>query len=163
MASNKDDSDLYGDLYGDEELIVPLDDENSPVTEKAPTSPLTDYASSTAATKPSSSTTSPSATTQASASSVSGSASLPAKPQTAAPGTVSGGGAGSGDSSLSYSAQVAKQFSAYQQTPSQERIQLPPLPDPNAGGSAIETHMGAFKRGAAGDRPLRPSEMKDEG
>lgn len=30
MASNKDDSDLYGDLYGDEELIVPLDDENSP-------------------------------------------------------------------------------------------------------------------------------------
>lgn len=80
--------------------------------------------------------------------------SLPAKPQS------------SKNDPMSYSAQVAKQFSAYQQTPSQERIQKPPLPLPpnpsaQGGPSAIATHEGPTDSHA--DRPIRPSEMKDEG
>jgi hypothetical protein len=72
---------------------------------------------------------------------------------------------------MSYSAQIARQFSAYHQTPSQERqqrteIPLPANPNPNAapasaGPSAIATHETATR--ANPDRPIRPSEMKDEG
>ncbi|KAH7924443.1 hypothetical protein BV22DRAFT_1013257, partial [Leucogyrophana mollusca] len=79
--------------------------------------------------------------------------SLPAKPQPADAG------------SLSYSAQIARQFSAYQQTPSQERQPRPALPlpaNPQAGPSAIATHEGPPDRSSQ-ERPIRPSEMKDEG
>lgn len=76
---------------------------------------------------------------------------LPAKPPT-----------GTDALSLSYSAQVAKQFSVYQQTPSQERQQRPANMGavPQAGPSAIATHETDRSRQ---DRPIRPSEMKDEG
>ncbi|KAG2035476.1 hypothetical protein BDR03DRAFT_522617 [Suillus americanus] len=131
------DSDLYGDLY-DDEFTVPLDDEASPTTE---TPPQADKNPEPVKMENSTSPTSAS--------------SLPAKPQSS-----------KSDYALSYSAQVAKQFSAYQQTPSQERIQKPPLPlppnpSPQGGPSAIATHEGPTDNHA--DRPIRPSEMKDEG
>lgn len=65
--------------------------------------------------------------------------------------------------SLSYSAQVAQQFSAYRQTPSQERqqriengrfVDLTPTGGPSGPPGA---------NAARPDRPIRPSEMKDEG
>ncbi|THH16285.1 hypothetical protein EW146_g4325 [Bondarzewia mesenterica] len=65
--------------------------------------------------------------------------------------------------SLSYSAQVAQQFSSYRQTPSQERqqrfengrfVDLTPSGGPSGAPGA---------NGARPDRPIRPSEMKDEG
>ena len=52
--------------------------------------------------------------------------------------------------SLSYSAQVAQQFSTYRQTPSQERQQRNIESGPSGSQGRI-------------DRPIRPSEMKDEG
>ncbi|KAN0079990.1 hypothetical protein V8E55_009556 [Tylopilus felleus] len=141
MSSEKKentDSDLYGDLY-DDEFTVPLDDEyQSPVE---PPSSTPD--------KPSESTTTiPSTNVKTEPS---GTGTLPAKPAT----TESAG--------LSYSAQVAKQFSVYQQTPSQERQQrTAPPTSPQPGPSAIATHEGPTDRNAQG-RPIRPSEMKDEG
>ena len=69
-------------------------------------------------------------------------------------------------SSLSYSAQIAKQFSSYSQTPSQERQQRPTVSqissyESRTQNSALSaTPMSA---GGAGDRPIRPSDMKDEG
>ncbi|KAF8553628.1 hypothetical protein OG21DRAFT_1208810 [Imleria badia] len=140
----KEDSDLYGDLY-DDEFTVPLDDEYQSPVEPAPSSTLD---------KPSESTT-PTTTTTAPAVNVraepSGTGTLPAKPAT------------TDSSGLSYSAQVAKQFSAYQQTPSQERQQRTALlTNPQPGPSAIATHEGPADRNSQG-RPIRPSEMKDEG
>ncbi|KIJ60450.1 hypothetical protein HYDPIDRAFT_117158 [Hydnomerulius pinastri MD-312] len=141
MSSTKKenpDSDLYGDLY-DDEFTVPLDDDfQSPVE---PTS-------STTHNKPEETTTTNTTTNIKSESS--GTGSLPAKPPTA------------DSSAMSYSAQVARQFSAYQQTPSQERQQRALPPNPQAGPSAIATHEGPPDRGNQ-DRPIRPSEMKDEG
>lgn len=72
---------------------------------------------------------------------------------------------------LSYSAQIAQQFQSYNQTPSQERQQRAAIPLPAnpkmqqpAGTSAIATHdTTATARGVGQDRPVRPSEMKDEG
>ncbi|KAF7964721.1 hypothetical protein HWV62_3661 [Athelia sp. TMB] len=71
---------------------------------------------------------------------------------------------------MSYSAQIARQFSSYNQTSSQERqqrteIPLPANPKAQPGTSAIATHdTTSTTRSAAGqDRPIRPSEMKDEG
>ncbi|KAG6370719.1 hypothetical protein JVT61DRAFT_11105 [Boletus reticuloceps] len=132
---------LVNDLY-DDGFTVPLDDEYQSPVEPAPSSTPD---------KPSESTP----TTVTSPTNVkaepSGTGTLPAKPAT--PESLG----------LSYSAQVAKQFSAYQQTPSQERQQrtaLPPIPQP--GPSAIATHEGSADRNAQG-RPIRPSEMKDEG
>ncbi|KAI9068821.1 hypothetical protein FKP32DRAFT_1560872 [Trametes sanguinea] len=65
-------------------------------------------------------------------------------------------------SELSYSAQVAQQFSAYKQTPAQERQQY--QPSSSASGSKAN---GAGQSDAAydenGRRVKRPSEMKDEG
>ncbi|KAI9571855.1 hypothetical protein HD554DRAFT_2070013 [Boletus coccyginus] len=138
------DSDLYGDLY-DDEFTVPLDDEYQSPVEPASSSTLDESSESPP-------------TTNTSASNVktepaepSGAGTLPAKPTASDP------------SGLSYSAQVAKQFSAYQQTPSQERQQrTASSTSPQAGPSAIATHEGPADRNAQG-RPIRPSEMKDEG
>ncbi|KAI0776808.1 hypothetical protein BD413DRAFT_468870 [Trametes elegans] len=64
-------------------------------------------------------------------------------------------------SELSYSAQVAQQFSAYKQTPAQERQQY-----------QVSLSTSGSKTNGAGDgsvldehgrRAVRPSEMKDEG
>lgn len=129
---------LHGiDLY-DDEFTVPLDEEASPTTQ----APLkVDKA--------------PNHVKMETSTSGGPSSSLPAKPHSVP-----------SDHSLSYSAQVAQQFSAYQQTPSQERIQKPPLslpsnPSAQGGPSAITTHEGPTDSHA--DRPIRPSEMKDEG
>lgn len=75
-----------------------------------------------------------------------GFSSLPPKPTT--------------DGSLSYSAQIAKQFSSYQQTPSQERRQR------DDAGFTGQTSGNTPATGTHEDRtnrPVRPSEMKDEG
>lgn len=86
---------------------------------------------------------------------------LPPKPAVAPP------------SSLSYSAQVAKQFSVYQQTPSQERQQrreIPLPPNPRANASAPRPAAAAAEaRPAAPANPgdtvfgKKPSEMHDSG
>ncbi|KAH0834019.1 hypothetical protein J3R83DRAFT_11255 [Lanmaoa asiatica] len=127
-------------LY-DDEFTVPLDDEYQSPVEPAPSSTLDNPPEST-----------PTTTTSITngKSEPSGADTLPAKPAT----TESSG--------LSYSAQVAKQFSAYQQTPSQERQQRSALTNPQAGPSAIATHEGSADRNSQ-ERPIRPSEMKDEG
>lgn len=79
--------------------------------------------------------------------------------------------------SLSYSAQIAKQFSAYQQTPSQERQQrqqrssislgpTTPISPSDSAPSAIasyESRTENDKPFIPQERPIRPSEMKDEG
>ncbi|KAF8840319.1 hypothetical protein BDN67DRAFT_1011582 [Paxillus ammoniavirescens] len=137
------DSDLYGDLY-DDEFTVPLDDEYQSPVETTGSPTLDNLSESTSA------ATTPTTTTNVK-SEPSGTVSLPAKPAAAE------------SLGLSYSAQVAKQFSAYQQTPSQERQQRSAFPaNPQAGPSAIATHEGPHDRGHQ-DRPIRPSEMKDEG
>ncbi|KAI0830167.1 hypothetical protein BC628DRAFT_983432 [Trametes gibbosa] len=61
-------------------------------------------------------------------------------------------------SELSYSAQVAQQFSAYKQTPAQERQQYQAS---NASGS--KANGAADLPPDDGRRAVRPSEMKDEG
>ncbi|KAH9040885.1 hypothetical protein EDB83DRAFT_2205832, partial [Lactarius deliciosus] len=82
---------------------------------------------------------------------------LPPKPASAS---------GSGGVPLSYSAQVAEQFSSsYRQTPSQERgrldaarlaqFQVNQTGAPSSGATSPTTDAQA--------RPIRPSEMKDEG
>jgi len=91
--------------------------------------------------------------------------SLPAKPGTSTEASAE-------QSQMSYSAQIARQFSAYHQTPSQERQQRTEIPlptNPNAHASigsavptAIATHESSANR-VNSDRPIRPSEMKDEG
>jgi hypothetical protein len=85
---------------------------------------------------------------------------LPPKP------TSAGGGGGGGGGSLSYSAQVAEQFSsAYRQTPSQERGRLDA-----ARLAQFQVNQTGAPSGSTGPgspdgqaRPIRPSEMKDEG
>ncbi|KAF9219340.1 hypothetical protein BS17DRAFT_654703, partial [Gyrodon lividus] len=98
---------IYTDLY-DDEFTVPLDDEyQSPVEE-------TNASTFDKLSEPTSATTTPATDFKSESS---GTGSLPAKPAvTESPGL------------LSYSAQVAKQFSAYQQTPSQERQQRSAFP-----------------------------------
>lgn len=59
---------------------------------------------------------------------------------------------------LSYSAQVAKQFSAYKQTPAQERQQYQVSPATRTNG-----HANGEGEDDQGRRAVRPSEMKDEG
>ncbi|KAH7911795.1 hnRNP A1-gamma isoform [Hygrophoropsis aurantiaca] len=133
----ENDSDLYGDLY-DDEFLTPLEEEYSRTDAAVKEEPQVAEASeSKTPPKPIPSIAS----------------SLPAKPQSA---DVGG---------MSYSAQIARQFSAYQQTPSQERQPRSAIPvstNSQAGSSAIETHEGPADRSSQ-ERPVRPSEMKDEG
>lgn len=92
--------------------------------------------------------------------------SLPAKPSTTS------AEASTEQSQMSYSAQIARQFSAYHQTPSQERQQRAEIPLPNnpnahvsagsAGPTAITTHESSAPHVSSG-RVVRPSEMKEEG
>lgn len=65
---------------------------------------------------------------------------------------------------MSYSAQVAKQFSAYKQTPAQERqqrAQATPLTTSKIPTAGADTEVPSSE--AARARPTRVSEMKDEG
>ena len=144
------------DLYGedDHEFVVPLQDgEDEQESHQAP--PVRKHEDKSAAMSEANSPQ----TFSASASKTD--AHLPAKP----------GPTSNSSEQMSYSAQIARQFSAYHQTPSQERqqrseIPLPANPNPHAvsslGSSAIATHEGSAAR-ANPDRPIRPSEMKDEG
>ncbi|KAL4063960.1 hypothetical protein V8B97DRAFT_1430915 [Scleroderma yunnanense] len=159
MKKENSDSDLYGDLY-DDEFTIPLEDDVQSPIESAEDSHAQDDQqpqSSSEMAAPGQETGTPDNNNNPS---------LPAKPTTTTTADPS--------SSLSYSAQVAKQFSAYQQTPSQERQQRHAI-NPGAaasssgsgipaqaglGPSAIATHESDRSRA---DRPIRPSEMKDEG
>ncbi|KAI0270753.1 hypothetical protein BC834DRAFT_531844 [Gloeopeniophorella convolvens] len=60
---------------------------------------------------------------------------------------------------LSYSAQVAEQFSTYRQTPSQERGRL----DAARLAQFNQSNTASGSTSAGDARPVRPSEMKDEG
>jgi RNA-binding protein Musashi len=147
------------DLYGedDNEFVVPLqegEDEPEETHEETPIEGKSEDKSTT--TKSESSTqASPVSVDKADAHS------LPAKP----------GPTSTSAEQMSYSAQIARQFSAYHQTPSQERQQRTEIPLPanptaqaaptSAGPSAIAIHETAAR--ANPDRPIRPSEMKDEG
>jgi RNA-binding protein Musashi len=76
---------------------------------------------------------------------------LPAPASTLPPKPTASASDASG--ALSYSAQVAAQFSQYRQTPSQERQPRPSASQASANSSADGQPA----------RPVRPSEMKDEG
>lgn len=72
---------------------------------------------------------------------------------------------------LSYSAQIAQQFSAYQQTPSQERqqrsaIPLPQNPRPSTSTSTAGPAIPTFESTDSPDASVfgkKPSEMHDDG
>ncbi|KZP30113.1 hypothetical protein FIBSPDRAFT_946224 [Athelia psychrophila] len=145
----KEESELYDDLYGedDNEFAVPLEDGGEETYED------------TAGAEEDEEIEIQTEAYDAKAAGKADAHALPAKPgaQTA--------------EQMSYSAQIARQFSSYNQTPSQERQQRAEIPLPanpkvqqQAGTSAIATHdTTATTRGAGQDRPIRPSEMKDEG
>ncbi|KAF5314298.1 hypothetical protein D9619_011865 [Psilocybe cf. subviscida] len=145
------DSDLYGDIYGDEELLEfeeldeaeAMDQSEQPVANE----PEAD-------TKPPPVAVAPASTPTITAPASDALKGLPPKPtaSTTAPDAAS----------LSYSAQIAKQFSAYQQTPSQERqqrSQIPLPPNPRANGARPSTIT------TSGDTVFgkKPSEMHDAG
>ncbi|KII83857.1 hypothetical protein PLICRDRAFT_444188 [Plicaturopsis crispa FD-325 SS-3] len=155
MSSKAYDSELYDDLYGDgenTEYAVPLQD---PEDDGDRDDKEKQYGSSSDATSPG-----PDSSSVPQSANKAAGHSLPAKPPSP------------GAAALSYSAQIARQFSAYQQTPSQERqqraaIPLPPNPRGVAAApapipSVISTHEAPGGRQNV-DRPIRPSEMKDEG
>ncbi|KAJ7067864.1 hnRNP A1-gamma isoform [Mycena amicta] len=132
--------DLYGDIYGDEDLEI--------IESQSPVSPTPDIPSSTVSTSP---PVRPATHN------------LPPKPVTSQATSSSP----TGSNSLSYSAQIAQQFTtAYKQTPSQERQQR------QSGGSVsvdqlqtspIPTH--ATQTYVSGDTVFgkKPSEMHDSG
>ncbi|KAF8154032.1 hypothetical protein B0H34DRAFT_720089 [Crassisporium funariophilum] len=153
MSKTALDSDLYGDIYGDEdnEFAVPLEQEPSEdnlseeaeIITHAPSIPMkAEEATATFGT-----------------SNQDAYRSLPAKPSA------------SSSAQLSYSAQIAKQFSAYQQTPSQERQQriensLPQNPRMNQGRPfAISSSEYSTAPGSLPDTIFgkKPSEMHDAG
>ncbi|RDB19606.1 hypothetical protein Hypma_013256 [Hypsizygus marmoreus] len=149
------DSDLYGDIYGDDDAeyqTAQPDNEGEDNTEdfQDEVSPETSISPST--TEPASQPKKPppsSAPQDAVAH-----RSLPPKPMS--------------PNSLSYSAQIAQQFSAYQQTPSQERQQraeIPLPPNPRAVVGAMSSSSTALTREDADASVFgkKPSEMHDSG
>jgi len=133
------DSDIYADIYGDEETEEAL--EKPELLQQGPISEETEVDDPQAIEVYESTGTLNQDTYR----------SLPAKPT------------GSSGAPLSYSAQIAKQFSAYQQTPSQERQQhqnprsgqvRPPAPSEHkaVAGTSTDTVFGK-----------KPSEMHDSG
>ncbi|KAI0668844.1 hypothetical protein C8Q78DRAFT_212327 [Trametes maxima] len=125
------DSDLYDDLYGDNE-----DNRDESTQQDSPTEQ-----------KPSTST-SAEVKQEEKTSIIKKESSLPPKPPSS--------------SELSYSAQVAQQFSAYKQTPAQERQQYQVSPS-TSGSKANGATNGDASHDDNGRRAVRPSEMKDEG
>ncbi|KAG5638412.1 hypothetical protein H0H81_000189 [Sphagnurus paluster] len=140
------DSDLYGDIYGDDDTdypqpetgaeLEPLEDD---VPEESPPSPVAE-SNAQQPKKP------PPATQDAHRS-------LPPKPMS--------------PNSLSYSAQVAQQFSVYQQTPSQERQQRAEIPLPQnprtAGAAAVSSIPRHDPTSTDSVFGKKPSEMHDSG
>jgi len=126
---------------GTAEFIEPPEDLSATITEVEVAQPIPTY-DSTASSRP---------RTNADA--------LPPRPNAAS------GASNAASSPLSYSAQVAEQFSSsYRQTPSQERGRLDAarLAQFNQPG-APSGSMGATGSLDGLARPVRPSEMKDEG
>ncbi|KAF8064160.1 hnRNP A1-gamma isoform [Lyophyllum atratum] len=141
------DSDLYGDIYGD-------DDPDYPQTETADDEEPTDEPETPTETPPpavNEPTTQPAKPPPTSQDAL---RSLPPKPMS--------------PNSLSYSAQIAQQFSAYQQTPSQERqqraeIPLPQNPRTTVGApiASITTREDTSSTDSVFGK--KPSEMHDSG
>ncbi|KAF8990265.1 hypothetical protein BDQ17DRAFT_1372173 [Cyathus striatus] len=131
MSKPTYDSDLYGDIYGDEEQELDLKDAQSSLE------------SSTAFTAVQSNSHSAFIAVSETPNS------LPPKPSTVP------------SNAMSYSAQIAKQFSAYQQTPTQERQQRKELPLPQ---NPMSTHGNPpTVNNSDGVFGKKPSEMHDAG
>ncbi|KAJ7122887.1 hypothetical protein C8R44DRAFT_840689 [Mycena epipterygia] len=138
--------DLYGDIYGDDdiEFAVPTEGQ-TPVTPNSAAPTIVKHETHH---------------------------NLPPKPGSA---PVSGSSsqqlqqqqnAAANAASLSYSAQIAQQFSAYQQTPSQERQQRPDMPARAQSTSAIPTHATQTYNISSSEDTVfgkKPSEMHDAG
>ncbi|PCH43058.1 hypothetical protein WOLCODRAFT_25700 [Wolfiporia cocos MD-104 SS10] len=128
--------DIYDDLYGDSTDLKSTTSQTPSPTEEKQEQPAP--------------TASPARETNSVGT---GENSLPAKP---APSTE-----------LSYSAQIAQQFSAYKQTPAQERQSQAHLAVSRSvgGGSdaVVLPQSPSQDESVARSRPVRPSEMKDEG
>ncbi|KAH8831125.1 hnRNP A1-gamma isoform [Flagelloscypha sp. PMI_526] len=144
------DSELYGDIYGDEEGSFDGAASVSPISTQTMTSAESN--SLPAKPMPIQTYTSSSSLKPASA------AGLPAKPSPETASTPP-------SSTLSYSAQIAQQFSSYSQTPSQERQQSrmssAPAPIPTSiGGTTSVTPGGNGQDSIFGKKP---SEMHDAG
>jgi len=139
------DSDIYADIYGDEETELPLD--KSELSQQGDISGEVevDAQASSSSIEVYESTTNAGTLNQVTY------RSLPAKP------------AGPSSAQLSYSAQIAKQFSAYQQTPSQERQQQNTRSGQSRSVSAPsenQTVPGTSSNTVFGKKP---SEMHDSG
>ncbi|KAI0063300.1 RNA-binding domain-containing protein [Artomyces pyxidatus] len=149
------DDNLYDGLYGDDfedEFAVPLVDDST-AANGATEDPTNESSTEQPDEVSSPQTADASRTAQnahAAANASSETSPLPAKPSSSA-----------SSSSVSYSAQVAQQFSSYRQTPSQERQ---PRFDPSRSADPSQTGgPSAATAGTNDNRPIRPSEMKDEG
>ncbi|KAA1474065.1 hypothetical protein DENSPDRAFT_311368 [Dentipellis sp. KUC8613] len=157
MAKSTDatDDNLYDGLYGDdfeEDFTLPDEGQSAePTADKATAEPEEPQVAASAAEpesqapaenqNPSQSTAAPAPTKPIETTT------LPPKPSTSGEGP-----------NMSYSAQVAQQFSAYRQTPSQERQQRL---DARMSQTLPSDRTSQIPSNA--DRPIRPSEMKDEG
>ncbi|KAJ7725022.1 hnRNP A1-gamma isoform [Mycena metata] len=136
--------DLYGDIYGDDdvETVAPADGQ-------PPITPTRDAQPTPTAVKHETHHN------------------LPAKPASAPPSSSSSQHQNAANAaSLSYSAQIAQQFSAYQQTPSQERQQRLELPGRTQSTSAIPTHSTQTYSITSSEDTVfgkKPSEMHDAG
>ncbi|KAF4588872.1 hypothetical protein EYR40_010427 [Pleurotus pulmonarius] len=140
------DADLYEDIYGDDNEFLDGESANGTSTaqpdgavDEEPVSPV------------SLGNNSPTAASQAP------NLALPAKPSSSAKPSASS----SANQSLSYSAQIAQQFSSYQQTPGQERGGMRPNTKPIPNG----TQMIPTTIDTTGDTIYgkKPSEMHDYG
>ncbi|KAK7441726.1 hypothetical protein VKT23_016389 [Stygiomarasmius scandens] len=148
------DSDLYGDIYGDDDndLLAGVS-----VSEPSPEDTTATLSASNAEDLEqkieSSSNTNSSSRTGILPSS------LPAKPGNSNSTSTSQ----TSTPSLSYSAQIAQQFSAYTQTPSQERQQIRRIPQKTSEPMPISTVDSSA--GSSGDTVFgkKPSEMHDAG
>ncbi|KAJ6543893.1 hypothetical protein B0H19DRAFT_1168819 [Mycena capillaripes] len=131
--------DLYGDIYGDDDTEIPGPAEGQPTPITPNPAPVTVKHETHH--------------------------NLPAKPGSAPP-SSSQQNAAANAASLSYSAQIAQQFSAYQQTPSQERQQRPDPAARTQSTSAIPTHASSTYNISSSEDTVfgkKPSEMHDAG
>ncbi|KAJ7929138.1 hnRNP A1-gamma isoform [Mycena leptocephala] len=134
--------DLYGDIYGDDDtdIVIPAEGQTpitpNPDTQSAAPTIMKHETHHNLPAKPGSTTVSPSSSQQQQ------------------------------NGSLSYSAQIAQQFSAYQQTPSQERQQRPEPQGRTQSTSAIPTHSTPTYNISSSEDTVfgkKPSEMHDAG
>ncbi|KAK7050026.1 hypothetical protein VNI00_005458 [Paramarasmius palmivorus] len=167
------DSDLYGDIYGDDEdallttkVETSADDEFQFQDPEGFEQLTTADASSTSTTTVSNEDEKkPQAATPNKSTDASSQSSTP-KDTDGENGSVQTGNQNQNGNGLSYSAQIAQQFSAYQQTPSQERQQRNVSGSSGANGitSANGTAPIATLESSGGTVfGMKPSEMHDHG